>query len=226
MIGADRPAGKVLSRLLRIRSTASSLHVGSMIPSWRCAHLARGATTPSPCSGRNGHGRRSQRQDRASTNATVETIQDNRDQIDAGPPILGAAGEHALVLDNAEWLGAAQLPGVLRDIGRHFSVNRMLAAEAYRCAGKGALLHRVQLQLRAGLRLLGALSPLRMHVADWWRDSGKHLRPISFAACTRQKPMPSPFLSSPRIGRKMGKTAAGAVWLRRRDQPFRFLQYS
>src|ERR1039457_1499059 len=61
------------------------------------------------------------------------TIQQNRLSIE--PQVrrfLVDAGQNAMVVDNAEWLAPLNYLGFLRDIGRHFSVNRMLAAEAYR----------------------------------------------------------------------------------------------
>ena len=42
-----------------------------------------------------------------------------------------SAGQ-ALLVNNADWLAPLNYLEFLRDIGRHFSVNRMLAAEAYR----------------------------------------------------------------------------------------------
>src|SRR5205814_8822240 len=64
---------------------------------------------------------------------TPETIAANRRAIE--PQVrtyLAAAGERALVVDNADWLLPLNYIEFLRDIGRHFSVNRMLTAEGYR----------------------------------------------------------------------------------------------
>src|SRR5439155_14019611 len=69
-----------------------------------------------------------------------EDIEANRRAIE--PQLrtyLAAAGDRALVVDNAEWLMPLNYIEFLRDIGRHFSVNRMLAAEAYRSRMEGGL---------------------------------------------------------------------------------------
>jgi len=114
--------------------TASSLHVGSMIPLMALAHLARGGHHPIAVLGGgtamvgDPSGKTELRQ-----MLTVETIQDNRDQIE--PQVrrfLGALASTRWCWTNAEWLAPLNYLEFLRDIGRHFSVNRMLAAEAYR----------------------------------------------------------------------------------------------
>jgi len=144
---------------------------------------------------------------------------------------LGAAGEHALGVGQRRVAGAAHYLEFLRDIGRHFQRHRMLAAEAYRLRlEKGLSFNRVQLPASAGLRLLGALSPLRMHVADWWRRSvGKLLAGTDLVRRLHQTETYA--LTFPLIttasGAKMGKTAAGAVlaFRRRGPAPFDFYQY-
>ena len=64
---------------------------------------------------------------------TLETIRENRKSIE--PQVrrfLSDAGDRATVVDNADWLAPLNYLTFLRDIGRHFSVNRMLTAEAYK----------------------------------------------------------------------------------------------
>jgi tyrosyl-tRNA synthetase len=162
---------------------------------------------------------------------TVETIGENCNQIE--PQVrrfLGAAGEHALVLDNAEWLVPLNYLEFLREIGRHFSVNRMLAAEAYR------------LRLEKGLsfiefnyQLLQAYDYLVLHRRygcmlqiggdDQWGNilAGTDLVRRLHQAETYALTFP---LITTASGAKMGKTAAGAVWLSpERTSPFDFYQY-
>ena len=69
-------------------------------------------------------------------------------------------------VDNADWLGSMSLLEFLRDVGKHFTVNQMVAKESVRSpAGTtrpGHLLHRVQLHAPPGLRLPPPLRRLRL----------------------------------------------------------------
>ena len=56
--------------------------------------------------------------------------------------------------DNADWLAKLNYIDFLRDVGRHFSVNRMLAMDSVKLRldpGAGALLPRIQLHVPSGL---------------------------------------------------------------------------
>jgi tyrosyl-tRNA synthetase len=162
---------------------------------------------------------------------TVETIKSNRDQIE--PQVrrfLGAAGERALVLDNAEWLVPLNYLEFLRDIGRHFSVNRMLAAEAYRLRlEKGLSFIEFNYQLLQAYdylvlyRRYGCV--LQIGGDDQWGNilAGTDLVRRLHQAETYALTFP---LITTASGAKMGKTAAGAVWLSaERTSPFDFYQY-
>jgi tyrosyl-tRNA synthetase len=212
--------------------TASSLHVGSMIPLMALAHLARAGHRPIAVLGGgtamvgDPSGKTELRQ-----MLTVEIIKNNRDQIE--PQVrrfLGAAGEHALVLDNAEWLVPLNYLEFLRDIGRHFSVNRMLAAEAYRLRlEKGLSFIEFNYQLLQAYDYLvlyrrhGCL--LQVGGDDQWGNilAGTDLVRRLHQAETYALTFP---LITTASGAKMGKTAAGAVWLAAdRTSPFDFYQY-
>jgi tyrosyl-tRNA synthetase len=212
--------------------TAPSLHVGSMIPLMALAHLARAGHRPIAVLGGgtalvgDPSGRTELRQ-----MLTVEAIKNNRDQIE--PQVrrfLGAAGERALVLDNAEWLVPLNYLEFLRDIGRHFSVNRMLAAEAYRLRlEKGLSFIEFNYQL---LQAYDYLVLYRRHGCvlqvggdDQWGNilAGTDLVRRLHQAETYGLTFP---LITTASGAKMGKTAAGAVWLSaERTSPFDFYQY-
>ncbi len=133
---------------------------------------------------------------------------------------LDFEGEHgAVMLDNAEWLdGLAYIP-FLRDIGRHFSVNRMLTFDSVRLR-----LDREQPLsfLEFNYMILQAYDflelsrregcALQMGGSDQWGNivNGTDL-------IRRVDGKPAFGLTTPLIttadGAKMGKTAAGAVWL-------------
>jgi tyrosyl-tRNA synthetase len=144
----------------------------------------------------------------------------------------GNGHSDAIMLDNAEWLTKLNWIEMLRDIGRHFSVNRMLTMDSVRlrlereqemsfiefnymvCQAYDF----VELSRRAGCRL-------QMGGSDQWGnivngvDLGRRMgTPQLFALTT-------PLLTTA-SGDKMGKTAKGAVWLNA-DQfsPYDFWQY-
>src|SRR6202142_2153543 len=144
----------------------------------------------------------------------------------------GSGANDALMLDNAEWLTKLNWIEMLRDVGRHFSVNRMLTMDSVRlrlereqemsfiefnymvCQAYDF----VELSRRTGCRL-------QMGGSDQWGniimgvDLGRRMgTPQLFALTT-------PLLTTA-SGAKMGKTAQGAVWLNA-DQfsPYDFWQY-
>jgi tyrosyl-tRNA synthetase len=145
---------------------------------------------------------------------------------------FGDGKSDAIMLDNAEWLTRLNWIEMLRDVGRHFSVNRMLTMDSVRlrlereqemsfiefnymvCQAYDF----VELSKRAGCRL-------QMGGSDQWGnivmgvDLGRRMgTPQLFALTT-------PLLTTA-SGDKMGKTAKGAVWLNA-DQfsPYDFWQY-
>jgi len=162
---------------------------------------------------------------------TVETIQGNRCAIE--PQVrrfLGDAGDSAVVVDNAEWLAPLNYLEFLRDIGRHFSVNRMLAAEAYRQRmEKGLSFIEFNYQILQAYDYLVLYRrygcALQVGGDDQWgnilagTDLIRRLHQVETYALT------FPLITTA-AGAKMGKTAAGAVWLSAdRTSPFDFYQY-
>jgi len=166
---------------------------------------------------------------------TVEEIEANKDSIrGVFSKVLryGDGTRDAVMLDNAEWLTKLNWIEMLRDIGRHFSVNRMLTMDSVRlrlereqemsfiefnymvCQAYDF----VELSRRVGCRL-------QMGGSDQWGnivngvDLGRRMgAPPLFALTT-------PLLTTA-SGAKMGKTAQGAIWLNA-DQcsPYEFWQY-
>jgi tyrosyl-tRNA synthetase len=144
----------------------------------------------------------------------------------------GSGASDAVMLDNAEWLTKLNWIEMLRDVGKHFSVNRMLTMDSVRLRLEreqemsfiefnymiAQAYDFVELARRAGCRL-------QMGGSDQWGnivmgvDLGRRMgTPQLFALTT-------PLLTTA-SGAKMGKTAQGAVWLNA-DQfsPYDFWQY-
>ena len=133
---------------------------------------------------------------------------------------FGSGPSDALMVDNAEWLAPLNYIDFLRDVGRHFSVNRMLSMDSvklrlerehelsflefnYMCLQAYDF---VELNRRYGCRL-------QMGGSDQWGnivtgiDLGRRMGTPQLYALT------CPLITTA-SGAKMGKTAGGAVWLR------------
>ena len=114
--------------------TASSLHVGSLVPIMALAHVQRCGHQPLALVGGgtaligDPSGKTEMRQI-----LTRERVDENADGIKRQlSRYIDFEGGKALLLNNADWLTRLNYIEFLRDIGRCFSVNRMLAAESYK----------------------------------------------------------------------------------------------
>jgi len=115
--------------------TAPSLHVGSLVPIMALAHMQQAGHRPIALVGGgtaligDPSGKSEMRQvlthEQVNLNAAALKGQLSRF-------LRFGASDGALLLNNADWLTQLNYIEFLRDIGRHFSVNRMLAAESYR----------------------------------------------------------------------------------------------
>ena len=152
----------------------------------------------------------------------IETIETNKQAIKGAFSRFLRFGEGkaaALMLDNAEWLAPLNYIEFLRDVGRHFSVNRMLSMDS----AKLRLDRDQELSfIEFNYMLLQAYDfveqakrygcNLQMGGSDQWGnivtgiDLGRRLGTHQLYALT------CPLLTTA-TGSKMGKTAAGAVWL-------------
>jgi len=138
--------------------------------------------------------------------------------------------DRALLLNNADWLLELRYIPFLRDIGRHFSVNRMLAAEAYRARMETGLSF-----LEFNYQLLQAYDFLCLHRQygctlqmggnDQWGNILAGVDLIRRIEGTEVYALTFPLLTTA-SGAKMGKSASGAVWLDAEQySPFDFYQY-
>jgi tyrosyl-tRNA synthetase len=134
--------------------------------------------------------------------------------------------------NNADWLNALNYIDFLRDVGRHFSINRMLSFDSV----KLRLERQQELSfLEFNYMILQAYDfvelyrrygcVLQMGGSDQWGnivsgiDLGRRLHNAQFFALT------APLITTS-SGAKMGKTASGAVWLNARQvSPYEYWQY-
>jgi len=139
---------------------------------------------------------------------------------------------NAIMANNADWLNTLNYIDFLRDVGRHFSINRMLALDSV----KLRLDRQQELSfLEFNYMILQAYDfvelnrrygcVLQMGGSDQWGnivngiDLGRRLHSAQLFALT------SPLITTS-SGAKMGKTAAGAVWLNADLlSPYEYWQY-
>jgi tyrosyl-tRNA synthetase len=136
----------------------------------------------------------------------------------------------ALLLNNADWLAPLNYIEFLRDIGRHFSVNRMLSAESYKMRLETGLsfieFNYMLLQAYDFLLLFDDYDcHIQMGGSDQW---GNIVAGVDLVRRMRQKTVYG--ITFPLIttasGEKMGKTAQGAVWLDGElTSPYEYYQY-
>ena len=114
--------------------TASSLHVGHMVQLFAMAHLQRAGHLPialigdGTCRIGDPSGKTEMRKI-----LPIETINANADRFRTQiSRFLDFSEGRGLMLNNADWLAELNYIDFLRDIGRHFSVNRMLSFETYK----------------------------------------------------------------------------------------------
>jgi tyrosyl-tRNA synthetase len=216
--------------------TAPSLHIGNFLTIMMLYWLQQSGNKPITLMG-GGTTRVGDPSGKDETRAIrpVEEIDANKESIKGVfSKILefGPGKTDAVMLDNAEWLTRLNYIEMLRDIGRHFSVNRMLTMDSVRlrlereqemsfiefnymiCQAYDF----VELARRTGCNL-------QMGGSDQWGniimgvDLGRRMGTHQLYALT------TPLLETA-SGAKMGKTAQGAVWLNEEQfSPYDFWQY-
>ena len=214
--------------------TADSLHIGSMIPIMGLVHLQRHGHRPIAIAGGgtalvgDPSGKTELRK-----MLTLEQIEANLEGIKAQLAHFidfGDGSTDGLLINNADWLQEWSYIDFLRDIGRHFSVNVMLSRDS------------VKSRLETGMSFI-ELNYMILQAYDFAvlnKDYGCRLQMggddqwgniVSGIDLTRRVNRQEVYgLTFPLIttatGAKMGKTAAGAVWLDpKRTSPYDFFQY-
>ena len=213
--------------------TADSLHVGHFMQLIAMHHMQQAGHKPIILIGGGTAmiGDPSGRTDMRSM-MTKETIRHNVECFKKQmSKFISFEGENAaIVVDNGDWLLNLNYVDFIRDIGAHFSVNKMLSAECFK-----QRLERGLSFLEFNYMLMQAYDFLVLHQKygcslelggdDQWSNilAGANLIRIK-----EQKPayaMTFTLLTTSE-GKKMGKTAKGAVWLdENKTTPYDFYQY-
>jgi tyrosyl-tRNA synthetase len=212
--------------------TGPSLHVGHMVPLFAMAHLQRAGHRPialvgggTACIG-DPTGKTEMRK-----MISVEEIMRNAEFLKKQiARFISFEEGRAIMVNNYDWLSPLNYIEFLRDIGKHFSVNRMLSFEAYKMRLETGLsfieFNYMLLQSYDFLvlfRQYGCL--LQLGGDDQWgnivsgmelirRVDGKDVQALTFTLVTRSD------------GKKMGKTEKGSIFLNPDlTSPYDFYQY-
>jgi tyrosyl-tRNA synthetase len=212
--------------------TATSLHIGSLVPIMALVHMQHCGHRPIALIGGgtgligDPSGKTEMRQI-----LTLEQIHFNAQCLRAQlSKYLDFAEGKAMLVNNADWLTTLNYIEFLRDIGRHFSVNKMLTAEGYR------------LRLEKGLNFI-EFNYMLLQAYDFWHlfkhhdcimqmggndQWGNLLAGVDLIRRMEARTafgMTFPLLATAQ-GHKMGKTERGTVWLDRQlTSPYDYYQY-
>ncbi len=214
--------------------TASSLHIGSLVPIMSLAHMQKLGHRPIALVG-GGTGLVGDPSGKTETRQilTPEVVEENAIGIKKQlSRFIDFSKEKALILNNADWLSGLKYIPFLRDIGRHFSVNRMIKAESYKMrleSEEGLNFIEFNYMLLQAYDFLNLFDnygcKLQMGGSDQW---GNIISGIELIRKMRQETVfgiTFPLITTS-SGAKMGKTAKGAVWLdSERTSPYEYYQY-
>jgi len=217
--------------------TASSLHVGHLLPIMGLVHLQRAGHTPIALVGGgtgligDPSGKTQERQllTRAQSEENARAV---RDQLARFLDFQGVSNP-AVLVDNLEWLGGMQVLDYLRDVGKHFSVNIMLRKDTVkrRIAEDGPGISYTEfsyllLQSYDFLRLFeDRTCRFQFGGSDQWGNITGGIDLIRRVTGERAYGVTFPLITTS-SGVKFGKTEAGAVWLDpARTSPYRFYQF-
>jgi tyrosyl-tRNA synthetase len=213
--------------------TASSLHIGSLVPIMGLVHLQRAGHVPVALIGGgtaligDPSGKASERPliDREEVEANGSAI---REQLTR---FLDASGPDAARFpDNSEWLLPLRAVEFMRDVGKHFTVNYMLAKDSVRSRFESGISYTefsymllqaydfLQLYRREGVTL-------QLGGSDQWGNITAGLELVRRADGGEAHGLTMPLVTTA-DGGKFGKTEAGTVWLDAvRTSPYRFYQF-
>jgi tyrosyl-tRNA synthetase len=229
----DALATQSLSAYAGFDPTASSLHVGHLVPVMGLAHLQRSGHRPIALVG----GGTGMIGDPSGKNAERQLM--SAEEIEANAKAIGKQLERFLdfsgpaaarMRDNAAWLRPLKAVEFMRDVGKHFTVNYMLAKDSVQSRIEGGISFTefsymllqaydfLELSRREGVTL-------QIGGSDQWGNITAGLELIRRSDGKTAHALTMPLVTTA-SGTKFGKTEAGAVWLDASlTSPYKFYQY-
>src|SRR3954468_2413752 len=230
---ADALATSEVTAYVGFDPTASSLHIGNLVPVMGLVHLQRFGHRPIALVGGgtgmigDPSGRSTERQlmslDEIAANARAIEKQLSHFLDFSGP-------RAARMRDNATWLTQLKAVDFMRDIGKHFTVNYMLAKESVQSRIEGGISFTefsymllqaydyLELNRREGVSL-------QMGGSDQWGNITAGMELIRRVEGKTAHALTMPLVTTA-SGTKFGKTESGAVWLDpERTSSYKFYQY-
>jgi len=231
-LGASSP----LTAYIGFDCTAPSLHVGSLLPLMMLYWLQQTGHRPIALLG-GGTTRVGDPSGKDDTRQVLSESDIARNLRGIGAVFtkflkFGSGPQDAVIANNADWLNSLNYIDFLRDVGRHFSVNRMLAFDSVKLRLERQ--HELSF-LEFNYMILQAYDfvelykrygcVLQMGGSDQWGNIVNGIE-LGRRLCNAQLfALTSPLITTS-SGAKMGKTAAGAVWLNAEQvSPYEYWQY-
>jgi tyrosyl-tRNA synthetase len=217
-LGDLMDAGPV-SFYVGIDPTGSSLHIGHLVPLYAMAHLAKAGHHPVALVG-GGTARigdpsgKTEMRRMLSVEQIGANVEAIRVQIER---FLASTGVTPRVVNNADWLASLNYIDFLRDIGRHFSVNRMLGFETYRMrleTGLSFIEFNYQLLQSFDFLELYRNHGVKLQIGgdDQWGNIVAGVDLIRRVESAEAYGLTFPLVTRA-DGKKMGKTESGAIFL-------------
>jgi len=215
--------------------TASSLHIGSLLPMIALARLQRFGHSPIAIAGGGtgmiGDPKPTQERSLLSLEEIARNLEGIKPQL-ARFLDFDNKTNPARIINNADWLAKFDLLGFLRDTGKYFTVNYMLQKESIdrRLESEEGISYTefsyLLLQARDYLELFDRYNcTLQLGGSDQWGNITAGIELIRKLRAKKAHGLVMPLIATA-AGTKFGKTEAGTIWLDpARTSPFRFYQF-
>jgi len=229
---ADHLAGGPRTAYCGFDPTAPSLHIGNVVPAMVLVHLARAGHR---CVALVGGGTALIGDP---SGKSVERPLLAADEIDANAErihgqlsrMFAAAGATVTMANNASWLREVRMVDFMRDVGKHFSVNYLLAKDTVQSRLEGGISY-----TEFSYMLLQALDFRELHQrqgvsvqvggSDQWGNLTAGVELLRRSGGVEAHAFTAPLVTTA-SGKKFGKTEGGAVWLDPAlTSPYKFYQF-